>query len=226
MQDLKLKGGGHLKSELLSYKRGRIIEEASHLFYNRGYTGTTLEVLADQLNVTKPFLYSYFKNKEAILTIICETGICESLDALDKALAIDGTYREKLIELVRRVGAVVFDRQEYIVVYQREAKELDRADARRILGMRHEFDVRIAHLLAEGAHVGEFSAGGDSLVSVWIGGLISWIPAWYSPGGRRSRDNVTDQLVDACLRMVGAAELSEAERLETQSELARPVGGK
>lgn len=224
MAKLELKDRGRLKSELLAYKRSRIVEEASHLFYELGYSGTTLDALADRLHVTKPFLYSYFKNKEAILAAICETGISESLEVLEQALAAGGTPRAQLIELVRRVGRIVIERQEHIVVYQREMKNLGRADFQRILGLRHEFDHRIAQLLRAGNRAGDFATDADSLVSVWVGGLISWIPVWFSPGGRRSEENVIDQLVDACLRMAGAPSLDDDERLESAGSMSG--GGK
>lgn len=205
--------GRKLKSELLAYKRQRILEQACHLFYELGYSGTTLDMVADALHVTKPFLYSYFKNKEAILAHICETGISESLAQLQAALQMPGTHRERLIELVRRISFVVIKRQEHIVVYQREMKNLNRSDAQRILRQRLEFDRQIAAHLREGTLSGEFNLEPDALTSVWIGGLISWIPVWYSEGGRRTKAEIVDQVVSSSLRMVGAEDLKPSERL-------------
>jgi AcrR family transcriptional regulator len=56
-------------------------------FYAHGYEGTTLNAIADGLKVTKPFIYSYFRNKSEILRAICEIGIRSSLVALDEAMA-------------------------------------------------------------------------------------------------------------------------------------------
>tara|TARA_B100000678_G_scaffold180744_1_gene150897 strand:- start:13840 stop:14586 length:747 start_codon:yes stop_codon:yes gene_type:complete len=205
--------GRRLKSELLNYKRHRILEQACHLFYELGYSRTTLEMVANALHVTKPFLYSYFKNKEAILAQICETGISESLEQLEYALALPGTHRDRFIELVRRVSYVVIQRQEHIVVYQREMKNLNRTDAQRILRERLDFDRQIAAHLRAGTESGEFDLAPDALTSVWIGGLISWIPVWYSEGGRLSKHDVVDQVVSSCLRMIGAEDLRPEERL-------------
>ena len=41
-------------------------------------------------------------------------------------------------------------------------------------------------------------------MAVWIGGLISWIPTWYSPKGQRSAEDVVEYLVQAALRLAGA----------------------
>lgn len=194
-----------LKSEFVAFKTNRIVEVASKLFYQRGYSSCTLDNVADKLGVTKPFLYSYFKNKEAILAAICEVGISEALAVLEATLARKhASHRDLLAEVVRQVGRIVIDRQEYVVVYQREMKHLSAADYERILRMRHSFDHQIAELIARGIEAGEFRQDTDSFVAVWIGGLISWIPTWYSPGGQRSASDVIDQLVAAALRLAGA----------------------
>ena len=75
--------GASLKSEFVAFKVNRIVEAASHLFYERGYSSCTLDNVASQLSVTKPFLYSSFRNKEAILAAICEVGISEALAVLE-----------------------------------------------------------------------------------------------------------------------------------------------
>ena len=54
-------------------------------------------------------------------------GIGEALTALEQTLAAKyADHREMLAEVVRKVGQIVIDRQEYVVVYQREMKHLTR----------------------------------------------------------------------------------------------------
>ena len=199
------KRGRSLKSEFVAFKTNRIVEVASHLFYELGYSSCTLDNVADSLGVTKPFLYSYFKNKEALLAAICEVGISEALAVLEHTLAREhADHRTLLAEVVRKVGQIVIDRQEYVVVYQREMKHLSAKDYQRTLRLRHSFDHQIGELIREGAESGEFGHDVDPLVAVWIGGLISWIPTWYSRHGKRSADETIDYLVKAALRLAGA----------------------
>ena len=120
-----------LKTEVADYKRRRIREEASHLIHALGYESTTLDAVAERLQVTKPFIYSYYRNKGEILFEICQMGISLSLDALHEALASGGSARERLRMVVDRVARIVLDNQEYIVIYEREEKNLEPADARR-----------------------------------------------------------------------------------------------
>lgn len=199
------KSAASFKSEFVAFKTNRIVEVASRLFYQRGYSSCTLDNVANELGVTKPFLYSYFKNKEAILAAICEVGISEALAVLEATLAEEHkNYHFLLEDVVRQVGRIVISRQEYVVVYQREMKHLSAIDHQRILRLRHSFDHQIAELIRKGVEAGEFRRDTDSFVAVWIGGLISWIATWYSPGGQRSAEEVVDQLVAAALRLAGA----------------------
>ena len=64
----------NLKHEVADFKRRRIREEASHLFFEQGYESTTLDAIAQRLDVTKPFLYTHYANKTELLYDICRTG--------------------------------------------------------------------------------------------------------------------------------------------------------
>ena len=193
-----------LKVEVVAYKRQRILEEGSRLFFSRGYESSTLDMLADRLHVTKPFLYSYYRNKGEILSAICETGIRETLEAMEAARDTSASPRDMLAMMVAGSARVVIERQEYIVVYQRETKNLAREDARRILNLRRDFDHLIANVVEDGEHRGQFKVADPGLAAVWIGALLTWIPNWYVPGGSRSADEVVEHVVDASMRLVGA----------------------
>jgi AcrR family transcriptional regulator len=191
-----------LKSEVADYKRRRIREEACHLIYSHGYESTTLDAVAERLDVTKPFLYSYYRNKSEILYEICQQGISLSLSALREALAGDGTPTERLRMLVDSVARIVLDNQECIVVYEREEKNLEPADARRIREQRHRFDQELGQLLREGQQNGEFEIDDISLASNTIGGMISWISFWYSPGGKRPASEIIAHVIHSVEKLV------------------------
>lgn len=191
-----------LKTEVAAYKRRRIIEEASHLFFANGYEATTLDSVAEQLHVTKPFIYSYYRNKSELLSEICQTGIQLSLTALDEALAVDGTASEQLKMVVDRVARIIIENQRYISVYQREEKSLEPEDARRIRELRHSFDLKLSTLLARGKANGEFEFEDASRTSIWVSGVLSWIANWYHDGGRWSATEVVMDAITVVMKIV------------------------
>jgi len=53
--------------------RRKITAVALEVFARKGYRRTTMDDVAKQMNVTKPTIYLYFKNKEQLLRAISET---------------------------------------------------------------------------------------------------------------------------------------------------------
>lgn len=199
-----------LKDEITAYKRRRILEEASHFFFANGYEATTLDSVAEQLNVTKPFIYSYYKNKGELLYEICQTGIQLSLTALEEALMVEGTATEQLKIVVERVARIIIESQRYVTVYLREEKSLLPEDARRIRELRHTFDTKLAALLEKGKRSGEFDMAAPSSTAIWVSGLLSWIALWYHDGGRWSATEVVMDAITMVQKMVQPAGAAHA----------------
>lgn len=195
--------GRELKPGVVAYKRERILEEAGSLFFTKGYEAATLDMLAELLHVTKPFLYTYYRNKGHILSAICELGVQESLAALDTVDSKEGTAVDHLWAALAAVANIIIDRYEYITIYQREMMNLDEADARRILRLRHQFDLRVAQLVKACQREGFVTLEDAPDMAIWMGGLLSWIPNCYGPGGKQSREVIVKQVVHACMRLIG-----------------------
>ena len=185
-------------------KRERIIATAVELFYNNGLSNTTLEAVADQMNVTKPFIYSHFKSKSQLLAEICSRGIRASLDALDRAVARGGGPTQKLQTLARDFMLAVLSNQAHIAIYNREEKHLTAEDSDAINEMRRDFDRKFCALLSEGVASGEFIVEDVQLASLAIGGIVSWSYVWYRPSGRLSPAETADRVADLVLSMVQA----------------------
>src|SRR6202789_1785490 len=109
-----------MRDEVLAYKRERILEEAVKLFYVRGFTGTTLDDIAAELGVTKPFIYTHFRSKVELLEAICRPTIEMSLAAIADAAAQTGSASDRLFRGVVAFTKVVLTRQANIAVYFRE----------------------------------------------------------------------------------------------------------
>ncbi|MEM9620810.1 MAG: TetR/AcrR family transcriptional regulator [Pseudomonadota bacterium] len=182
--------GGGLKDEISDFKRRRIREETTHLFYENGYAGTTIDAIAERLDVTKPFIYSYYKNKSELLYEICRTGISLSLAAMDEVCQEDFSPAAKLSLVSERVLRIIIDYQEYIVVYEREEKNLEPKQAREIRELRTLFDHRLAEILQQGHAVGEFVIEDPVLTATTVAGMMTWVSFWYSPRGKRSATEI------------------------------------
>ncbi len=193
-----------LRDAVSRLKRERIIATAAQMFYTNGLSNTTLEAVGEQLNVTKPFIYSHFKSKNELLAEICSRGIRAWLDVLDRVVASQGTPTEKLRALARDFMLAVIENQANIAIYTREEKHLSEDSREAINAMRRDFDRKFCALLDEGVAAGEFSVGDVQITALAIGGIISWSYVWYRPDGRLSGDQTADTVADLVLALVQA----------------------
>jgi AcrR family transcriptional regulator len=193
-----------MREEILAYKRERILEEAVKLFYQRGFTGTTLDDIAAELGVTKPFIYTHFRSKTDLLAALCKPTIELSLDAVSRAAQAPGSPIARLHRAIMDFTQVVLSRQANIAIYFREEKNLAPDALAEINALRRKFDRVLSNLLTEGVAVGEFEMVDVNLAALAIGGMISWAYTWHRPEGRLPLDELCQRMADLALQMVGA----------------------
>lgn len=193
-----------MRDEILAYKRERILQEAVTLFYERGFTGTTLDDIAHELGVTKPFIYTHFKSKTELLAAICLPTIQMSVDAALGAINSPGTPTQRLEKFIVDFTKVILIRQPNIAVFFREEKSLEPAAIAEITQLRKRFDHILSDLLAEGVAAGEFHISDPSLGSLALGGMISWMYTWHRPGGRLDVEALCARMAELALQMAGA----------------------
>ena len=155
-----------MRDEILAYKRERILEEAVKLFYERGFTGTTLDDIAAELGVTKPFIYTHFRGKVELLAALCKPTIELALAAVANAASRPGTPSERLRIAITDFTKVVLQRQPNIAIYFREEKNLSPEALAEINVLRREFDHVLSDLLIEGTAAGEFEIQDHSLAEI------------------------------------------------------------
>jgi AcrR family transcriptional regulator len=90
----KRRGEGHTR-------RDEILIAAKELFLRVGYEATTIRRIAEEVGVSAPALYLYFKDKDAIMLALCDQtfgGLIELMEAMEKQDLAP-------IERLRRCGA-------------------------------------------------------------------------------------------------------------------------
>ncbi len=195
-----------IKSEVIALKRKRIVDAARRLFYEKGYERTTLDDIAERLQVTKPFIYSYYKNKNELLHEIAHQCISECLEAQARILSSKLAIPEKLSKIVKEVAQIIIMNQANTIIYLREEMNLDWEVARRIREQRNEFDHRVAKLLKDGMRTGLFRVVDERVTARCIGGILVWCALWYRDLGVLSADAIARLVSENVMRMVSPKE--------------------
>ncbi|MGD8193032.1 TetR/AcrR family transcriptional regulator [Herbiconiux sp. P18] len=146
--------------------RRRLLDVALNLFAQHGVNGTSLQMIADALGVTKAAVYHQFASKDAIVLAVATPA----LDRMTSAV----TYAESLTTPAERFDAMldglvdlVLEHREFAAALQRdpEMARLLRGDAR-YLSTTTRFDrVLIGDQPSPEARVALAAAGGGLMVA-------------------------------------------------------------
>jgi AcrR family transcriptional regulator len=193
-----------MEDEVNRLKRKLILEVASRLFYERGYSGTSMEAIAEELGATKPFLYYYFQSKADILAEVCGTTVESVADIAESTLRSDDTCTERLSRLVRSLTLAVIEGRVDLSVYFREEKDLPKEAFRKLKQNRRRFEKAVAALLAAGAASEEFAVTDFAFTARAIAGMTTWLFTWYRAHGPNTPEQIADQMEGLVMNMVRA----------------------
>ncbi len=84
------------RQEIERQKRESVIKAAAVSFARNGYRGTTMDQIAEVLDVSKPTLYKYYKNKSELLRACDERVIETHLKLVREAMELDGSAVDKI----------------------------------------------------------------------------------------------------------------------------------
>src|SRR4051812_27221524 len=89
----------------------RTLDVALELFASLGVGGTSLQMIADELGVTKAAVYHQFQSKEAIVLGVIEVRLQPIEAAVEEAVRAGGTAAARDLLLERVIDTVVGNRR-------------------------------------------------------------------------------------------------------------------
>lgn len=102
---------GRLAPTTYSAAQKRVIVASLDLFGTHGVSGTSLQMIADAIGVTKAAVYHQFKSKDEVVIAVAETELAALQDAVDAAEAELDQVTARDVLLTRVVDMAVTRRQ-------------------------------------------------------------------------------------------------------------------
>ena len=172
-------------------------ETAVKLFALRGFAGTSLQDIADEMGITRPALYYYVESKDDILaklvTEITETNTAEILD-----LATDSN-----LEPVARLSRIA-----YVMAYNRALHPtrfllLERSEGELSEGLAkiHEENKRamlrsVIELIKQGIDSGQFRPVNPRSAALAVIGMCNWVAWWFHEDDKSVAKQVATEIAD------------------------------
>ena len=171
---------------------------SARFFNAKGFHATSLDDVAQALNVTKPTIYHYFSSKDEILFECVRLGLDAILEAAENVAVKGGTGREKLEALMLEYG-MVMTRDFGICVTRTSDDQLSEASRNRFRALKREIHDAIQDVVEEGMRDGSLALGDARIKTFTLAGSLNWIARWYRPDGDMTPEQVARGTVDTLI---------------------------
>jgi len=193
----------------LEGKRGRVQEvyrQAARVFHEKGFAATSMDDLAQALQMTKAGLYYYIKNKEDLYFRIIvygldwlETGVIEPARAEPDP--------ERRLNLIVRLHALeLLDSERDIPILSDELAALTPKHSQRIRQRKRAYFDLVRGTLEALKAQGKLRDVDTTVATFSLFGMLLWLPRWYKKPGRLS----SEQLLEHLTRIVRGSFLIDA----------------
>lgn len=168
----------------------RIYQAAVEVFYERGFSGASLRMVAARARAQMSSIYYHYQNKQDLLFDVMHRAVSDSTESVRRRL--DGCV-DPQEQLLRAIEGVV----DWHTSYQREAfiadAELPRLEGRyreEIVALRDGQELIFRRILEAGAASGAFEISDVTLVNRMLMTAIAGVAGWYRAEGRHGPDTI------------------------------------
>ncbi|MBU2647364.1 TetR/AcrR family transcriptional regulator [bacterium] len=182
----------------LEERKAYIAQAAMEVFARRGYKTTSLQEIAEKVEITKAGIYHYFKTKEEILYFIL---VNNNLEKIDRFKAVDPTQNGKLKEpleilrhIIRSYAHISLETNDVALLSMRERHQLTGKNLESFQQMEKEI---FSLLKAKIKVVPQIKAHYDTnTIAYLIISMSAWFGYWLKNDGRLSREEIVEQSIE------------------------------
>ncbi|MBC3541588.1 TetR/AcrR family transcriptional regulator [Rufibacter sediminis] len=162
-------------------RRENIIEIAAQLFKQKGFSGTSMRDLAEQVGMDAATMYHYISSKDEILKTICFGIATTYITQLGEIESSDSSYIEKLKALVRLHLHLMTTKGAEVSVANNDWKYLSPEALQEFKDLRSHYEKRFASLIEEGIQAGELQEVNRSVALFTLLSAVRWVELWWKP---------------------------------------------
>lgn len=180
-----------IKSKKNGTKKETIVEAASHLFHEKGFSATSMRDLAEKVGVEAASLYNHIQSKSELLQELCFKVANEFMTNIETTDASDLTAIGKINSLLRFHISYMVHRFEEVFVADREWKHLSDPYLSNYQNQRRIYRKRFAGIIEEGIRNKEIKDIDAPTAVLIILHAISGIESWH-----RSKKKISAELLE------------------------------
>ncbi len=183
-------------------QRERVLQEASLIFWKKGYHSTTLKDIAQAYGCQPANIYNFFPKKEAILYEILRSqveAIIASIKHLENDESTPPTDQLRFF-ITQHAGYALRRKKTSKLIFDIGLDCLSPSRRRKFVSLRDTYDRILCKIIRRGIDSGDFREIDEKLAAYSISSMIMRVNIWFSPEGRLSTDEITDFFCEFALK--------------------------
>lgn len=185
----------------------QIIAEATRLFAERGFAGTSLKDIADATGLTRPALYHYVRSKDDILAkLVTELAELPAQALQEVNAEPDLTAPERLRRMAHAVALLQASGPTRFQLLIRSEADLPADVVERYAEGRRSVLREFIGVLEQGMAGGDFRAVDARVAALSILGQCNWVAWWHHDSTAEENERVADAIADLAVASVLAAD--------------------
>ena len=190
---------------VMTDRRAEIVDAAARLFFARGYGGTSIQDVADEVGILKGSLYHHIDAKDDLLVAVIDEVHDAAMARLAAAGEREGSVVDRLVWFLRDHAVYNCHHVARIGVYFREFEHLTGERRDRVAADRRTYDRYVRSVIEQGQEAGEIPAAVDArLTANALLGMVNWTYQWFDPD-TNDADEVADGLAALAADMLGGS---------------------
>ena len=203
-------------------RAGAIYRTAARMIYEKGFDATSMNAIAEAVDLTKPGLYYYVKGKKELLFSIMSFA----MDRLDEEVvgpAREIAEPEERLRIIVRQHARLLTREVGVLgILMDEVSGLTAEQKEKITARKRAYFDLLRGTLDELAAADRLQAVDTTVAAFSILGMVMWLARWYDAAGRKSSDEVVRDLTE--IAVAGVLRRGAGEPVAVGSMVGRGPG--
>jgi TetR/AcrR family transcriptional regulator, cholesterol catabolism regulator len=171
-----------------------IMQAAVQLFYEQGYSVTSLRQISDAVGLQVGSLYNHISSKEQLLYSIMKRSMTQLLEDTETAVAATTDPVERLRAFMAAGIRFHAEHRHEALIGNSELRALSGPKRRAMITLRDRYQNLLEALLQEAADTGAIKVS-DVKIAAYAGVAICvHVASWYQPGGRLPLDDIEEGL--------------------------------
>ncbi|MFV1950002.1 MAG: TetR/AcrR family transcriptional regulator [Anaerolineales bacterium] len=176
--------------------RKEILRAAAQIFQEKGYHASSMQDIAEAVELKKGSLYHHVKSKQEILLALLDEALEMIIDRLDQINSQDLPPDLKLRQAMRSYLTFLADNRSIASVLLLEYRSLEPELKKLHIPRRDQVDRIWQEIITEGISLGVFQTAHPALITKALVGVLNWTITWYREDGALSPTEIADHFSD------------------------------